>query len=267
MNRDDFIDLLARLVADGELSEDQAADILRQFDDGILADSWQLPLPLREAIRKHNRENERLALLALLALLSSKGQPALRPFSLLTGRRLADSVQGEFESRVDDLARLLTDGKLTLSGWQQGMLDEVERHVIQQMYLGNGTERLTRAQLSQLDTIMAEQGAFLQRFADHAALTAGQGQPWSEDYIANRSRAYGGVGRGEYFRSNELAMLARGDIGTDAKCYYVSRDDRSTCDPCLTAERRGPYEIGSNHPVPGEVCLGRSNCRCHLEYR
>src|SRR5262245_9764313 len=99
MNRDDFIDLLARLVTDGELSEAEASDLLRQFDAGTLADSWELPMPVREAIRKHDDRSIEEAL-ALLLLFIGQRLPAtrnqLRLFPQNTARVLADGLQAQF---------------------------------------------------------------------------------------------------------------------------------------------------------------------------
>ena len=266
MTRDEFIDLLSRLVADGELTELDAADLLAQFDAGQITDVPSVLLT-PEAIREPDDKATELALLALLLLLSGRGRPTLRPFPPKTAIAMANAVQAVFERRVTNLAAALSNGDIALAGWQRDMLAEVEDHVLQQMYLANGDAILTAAQRARLRTIMQEQGAYLQRFADQAALRTGQDAPFGEGYLANRSRAYGGVGRGEFFRGQTEAMLARGEIDANALVYYISQDDRKTCFNCLDAQNRGPYRVDGPYPVPGQVCLGRSNCRCTLEYR
>ena len=260
MTRDEFIDLLARLVADGDLTELDAADLLAQFDAGEITDVPSV-LPLPEAIREPSDDNTGLAIVALLILLTSRRQTVLRRFAPITSLNLANAIQDTFAGRVTALAGRLATGDLVLAQWQRTMLGEVEQHVLQQMYLANGSEVLTAAQQARLRTIVQEQGAYLQRFADQAALRIGQGSPFTEGYIANRSRAYAGVGRGEFFQSSEEAGAARGDIGAGWVVDYISRDDRNTCTPCLDAERAGPY-LPARGPMPGVVCLGRSYCRC-----
>lgn len=258
MNRDEFIALLSRLVSDGEISEADAMDLLLQFDAGTLPDSWALPLPVAEAIRQgHDDKTTEAALLALLLLLSQNGQEMrLRPFSPLLSEQLTSAIQDAFQARVDALAGQLARREIQLLQWQGQMMTEIESHVAQQMYLGNGRAALSTAQLQRLDRIVREQSAFLQRFADHIAMRAGQGRPWREEYVASRARQYGGVGRAEFFRAIE-------GRDTDAAIVvdYISRDDKFVCGPCLQAEDEGPYLPGTG-PYPGEVCLGRDRCRC-----
>ena len=256
MTRDEFIDLLARLVADGDLTELDAQDLLAQFDAGEITDVPSV-LPASEAIREPSDDNTGLAIVALLILLTSRRQTVLRRFAPITSLNLANAIQDTFASRVTALAGRLATGDLVLAQWQRTMLDEVEQHVLQQMFLANGREVLTAAQQARLRTIVAEQGAYLQRFADQAALRIGQGTPFTEGYIANRSALYGGVGRGEFFRSSEEAA----DHGSGWVYDYDAVDDRNTCDPCFSAEQAGPYLAGEG-PYPGSVCLGGGRCRC-----
>ena len=261
MTRDEFIDLLARLVADGELTEDDAADLLVQFDAGEITDVPSV-LTVAEAIREPNENRQGAALGILIGILVAvTRRNQLRPLPPVASLRMVNAVQDAFNRRIEGLAASLANEGLPLAQWQRNMLDEVEQHVLQQMYLANGSEVLTAAQQARLRTIVQEQGAYLQRFADQAALRIGQGSPFTEGYIANRSRAYAGVGRGEFFQSSEEAGAARGDIGAGWVVDYISRDDRNTCTPCLDAERAGPY-LPARGPMPGVVCLGRSYCRC-----
>ena len=260
MTRDEFIDLLARLVADGDLTELDAQDLLAQFDAGEITDVPSV-LPTPEAIREPKDDNRGVALVLLLALLATYGRPQLRPLPPRTSAALANAIQDQFAARVADLAARFGAGDIILTEWQRRMLDEVEQHVLQQMYLGNGQSALTQAQVERLRTIVQEQGAYLQRFADQTALRIGQGTPFSEAYIANRGRLYGGIIRDEYFRSSEEAGAARGDYGAGWVVDYRAVDDRNTCSPCYQAEQAGPYLVGEG-PMPGTVCLGGGSCRC-----
>jgi hypothetical protein len=258
VTRDEFIDLLARLVADGELTELDAADLLAEFDAGKITDVPSV-LPTPEAIRPPDDGAPELALLALLALLASRNRPTLRPFSRGTAIGMANAAQAVFERNVTNLAAALSNGDIALANWQRSMLAEVEDHVLQQMFLANGDIVLTPLQAARLRTHVAEQGAYLQRFADQAALRTGQGTPFTEGYIANRSRLYGGVGRSEFFRGSEEAAVARGDVGDGWVFEYIAVDDRGTCSPCHAAQ--GFYLAGQG-PMPGQICLGAGYCRC-----
>lgn len=258
MTRDEFIDLLSRLVADGELTELDAADLLAEFDAGKITD---VPSVLRaqEAIRPPDDHNSELALLALLALLASRNRPTLRPFPPRTALTMANAAQAIFERNVTNLAAALSNGDIVLADWQRSMLAEIEEHVLQQMFLANGEAVLTPLQRARLQTIVAEQGAYLQRFADQAALRQGLGTPFSEAYTANRSQLYGGVGRSEFFRGSEESAVARGDVSDGWVFEYIAIDDRGTCSPCHAAQ--GFYLPGQG-PMPGQICLGAGYCRC-----
>lgn len=257
MNRDDFIDLLARLVADGELTEDEAATLLAQFDAGVLPATWQLPLPVADAIKQHDSKAEEAALLLLLLLLARRGRNELTRLPQRSAISVANSVQAQFEQDVEELARQFSAGRLTLPAWQTQMLDQIDQHVTAQMFLANGRNQLTQPQTQRLNQIMATQGAFLLRFADQLALRAGTGNPATMEYIANRAAQYGGVGREEFFRSSEESA----DQGHGWVYDYLSRDDKFTCSNCLDAQYAGPYLQGQG-PYPGQVCKGRGYCRC-----
>ena len=262
MNRQAFIHLLSRLVADQELTEDQARKLVAQFDAGTLPPEWQIPLDSDVAIRGRKEKNEAIAVMLLLVMLSRHGT-MLRPgMSYYTAERMASMVQDAFAVLVLAYARMLAAGEKNLADWQATMLDAIEQHVIQQMMLGNGQPRLTDEQRTELDAIMLEQSAFLSRFADFNALTVGLGGALLVALLASRSELYGGVGRGAFFRSLETAGVARGDLGDGWILEFLARDDKGTCGPCHAAQ--GFYLPGTVHPIPGVICLGRSNCRCQL---
>lgn len=269
MTRNEFIDWLSRLVADGEMSEEDAAAWLVSFDLGTLPPHWQLPQPISEGVRGPDEAARDAALIALLLLLARPGQPPpaqLRPLSPQTATAQADAVQVAFEQAASTLAAQLAGEALTVAAWQAALLVEVERHILQQMMLANGNQALTPAQLDRLERLIWEQSAYLQRFADTVALRIGLETPWSEAYLAHRAGLYGGVGRAEFFRSDEEARLARGDLGDGWVIEYVAVDDRGTCSPCHNAQ--GFYLPGQG-PYPGEICLGRGACRCRrvAQYR
>lgn len=258
MTRNEFIDWLSRLVADGEMTEDDAAAWLVAFDLGTLPAHWQLPQPVSEGVRGPDETARDAALIALLLLLARPGQPPptqLRPLPSQTATAQADAVQTAFEQAAAQLAAQLANNSLTIAAWQTALLAEVERHILQQMMLANGNQALTPAQLARLERMVWEQSAWLQRFADQAALRFNQETPWSEAYLAHRAAMYGGVGRAEFYRSGEEAQ----GWGEGWVIEYIAVDDRGTCSPCHNAQ--GLYLPGQG-PYPGEICLGRGACRC-----
>lgn len=263
--RDELLDLLARLVADGLLTEDAARELLAQFDAGELM-AWDMPLaPQAGGVRGFDSAAVAAALAALL-LLSGNRRP-VTPTALGPNLGIVTTLQTSFGSRSATLAAQLATGQATVATWQQGMIQAIQSNLTQQMLAASGRTSLTARQMQQLDALLREQTAYLSRFADQIVLRAAQGQPFSADYLAHRSAQYGGAGRGLFFEESERAALENGDIGPGWLIYYISRDDRGTCMPCLSAERSGPYLPGTPHPQPGVVCLGRAACRCRIEWR
>lgn len=253
-DRDAFIALLARLVVDGVLSESDAHDLVVQFDAGELGDNWELPLPTAQAIRGHDRDKEKVAL-ALLLLLSD-GRP-LKSLTEAQRIRVAHQLQDVFANTTQNAAGLRAENKLTIVAWQSAMLTFIDTHLTRQAVLGTGG-LLTDAQNVRVDQAMVEQSAYLQRFADHAALQAGRGEPYSEEYIANRSQMYGGPALGEFFQANEEAQ-------GDEEGYvwqYIAIDDKGTCSPCHSAQG---FYLNGQGPMPGTICFGGAKCRCRRE--
>lgn len=288
MTREEFVQFLARCVADGAISEGDAAELVLRYDRGELGDGWELPVaPDKE---RNNIVPMLAGALAGLALYLRKqnvrttemtpAQVALRgpfPFApaapaLTFGRnignanRLITGAQTEFEAMARGLATQLSTGRITVAQWQLGIEGAIRTHIVQQAGIGGGSTVLTPRQWAEVERIMGEQTAYLSRFADTVALRQGQGAPLSEAYIGNRAEAYGGVGRGLGFSELEAALVEDGSLPGGWVCDYISMDDSATCTACLEAQRQGPYLPGRG-PFPGQVCLGRQRCRCRREYR
>jgi hypothetical protein len=277
VDRNAVIDWLARLVEDGELTEADALDLLRRYDAGEIGDGWGLPLPPAEAVRGHDAERMGAAIGALLGLLAARervmdqaaAQAVMQTPALVLRPNVTSvtTIQQAYERQVRNLAMQLAQGQITPAQWHTNMVQALQTNLTQQMAAGAGTANLTTSMLARLDMTLYEQTAYLSRFADQAALRLAQGRPLSEAYLANRAEAYGGAGRGLFYDEQELALMDRNALEIGTVVYYISRDDAGTCVACLQADRYGPYLPGSGHPVPGRNCLGRSRCRCRLEYR
>lgn len=261
MNREDFIELLSRLVADGEISEAEAVEYLAQFDAGELPVGWTLPLPPAAGGIVGDDEDGRDSAAALVLLLSILGGLNVSGVAATTyAQKIAatDLLQSEFELRARALAARLSVGDISLAEWHAGMISEVRQNAINQMRLAAGRRILRQAQRERLDQLMLRQSAYLQRFADQLASRFGRGLIPSEAQVAMRSALYGGFARAEFFAQAEVE--AGYDYGWVFQ--YIAVDDDRTCGPCLSAE--GYYRAGEG-PMPGEICLGRSYCRCRRE--
>lgn len=141
---------------------------------------------------------------------------------------------------------------LPLSAWHATMTSLIRQHVAGQYVLGYGAMPQSGVPLSWM---LQKQAAYLERFTIERMLRVAEGNPMSIAQIAARSELYGGAGRAAFYMGRE-ATLTSGWI-----VRYIARDDNVTCSPCLQAERQSPYLPGTG-PYPGDVCFGRSRCRC-----
>lgn len=287
MEREAFVQFLARCVADGILSEGDAADLILRYDMGELGDGWELPVAPEDnqGVDGAALAGALLGLLAYLATQRVRTQDMTPAQITLSGTidlgggvapvrilrnlgnvdRLITGLQTGYEGQARGLATALAEGRISVAQWQLGMEGAIQSHIVQQMAAGGGSTVLTPRQWADVERIMAEQNAYLGRFSDTIALRRGMGAPLSEAYIANRAESYGGIGRGLGYSEAEGAMLADGTLNGYV-CDYISRDDSATCVNCLQAQREGPYLPGAG-PYPGQICLGRNRCRCRREYR
>lgn len=255
MSREDFIEYLVRLVADGFVDETEAADLLRRFDAGDI-DEDTLPLPLNETITPTTEDdvNKAAIILVTLGILSRAGD-AIR-FPRMTERQqeqTATRLQDRFADKVRGYAKDLIESK-NLPAWQTSMSQSVQEHIIQQNLMGR-LRPLTSEEIRDLDSVIRTQQAFLSRFADEQSIRALQDNPMSEAYIGARSEYYNGEPWTMFFRAKE-------EDAEDGTVYdYESVDTPSTCQPCLDAEAAGPYLPGEG-VFPSEVCEGGGFCRC-----
>jgi hypothetical protein len=239
--REEFIALLVRLVMDGVISEEQAGELLDEFDEtGSLPDGWDLPLPLALAILDLEQEiiNERIAPLA------RQGELAL------------DRLQDVFIAEANSLALQYGRGFQTLKEWHRQFRDELISYLSTMAVAGAG-HNLEGDDAEPVFELILVQLAFLSRFADRVA--TGE---LSTEQIAARAKLYAGEGRRIFYEQQEqIEVGARGMV-----VDYIAVDDRATCRPCRLAEAAGPYLPGEG-PFPGNVCLGRGYCRCRRVIR
>ena len=234
MTRDEFIAYLERLVMDDEIDEDEAADLLRDFDAGRLKVNPPLP-PERMNV------DLSAAMLALALLVARE-----------TARR---QLRDDFDADARRLADAVAKGRLKVADWQGLLWDTVQLHTLAQATGGAG-RTLTAEQIAALREELAKQGGYLSRFADVVAKGVMVGAAMGVAAIAARSIQYGAAGWAWSFK-------ARPDPGRGWVEDYIAKDDERTCGPCLDAEEAGPYLPGDpNSPYPGDVCEGGGNCRC-----
>lgn len=258
-NYAELSELLGRMVAAGEITEEQALALLLAVGDGDISDEL-IPLPpyLRTFEHQEEEENVRRILLALLAggIVAALAEASRRRMAV--SDRLMDWFGGEAET----LAQAAGQGKISLSEFQRRAGELMRQHDLAQAYVGSRRYGQLRPAI---DAALERQSVYLQRFVDQMALRRldntfggplGLGADYTPEYLAQRLNQYAGHGRRLFFE----ALEQYGDEnGRGWVVYYVAVDDNGTCRPCHNAQ--GVYLPGTG-PYPGEVCLGGGNCRC-----
>lgn len=257
---DQLIDLLTRLIADGELTEKQAAAILEYWRDRPTAELLAvLPLVLEVGVG---------------ALVEDDDDPPWLPPLLLLGAgsaertRRMDRLQ---DDHADEMARLVTEleaARMTVSQWQAAARKANATLLDAAVTLSGG--RMTAALQQRMIEIEHEQAAYLQRFADELSLRKlaapmpedGRRKAllllmaWSAAYLANRAASYSGAGRGLFFAGLESGGA---ESGPGWVIHYQINHDERLCSGCADAEG---YYLPGQGPMPGDVCLGGGFCRC-----
>lgn len=256
-------DLLARLVADGDIDEEQAAAIITYWRERPADElAALLPLPLADGVGPRQEDDDEPAWLPVALLAERLLPPAQK-------RAVLDDLQDRHANKMARLAADLESGRITVAEWQRQVRAGNAALLSFAAQLGGGAT----VQLQQrLETTEQEQAAYLQRFADGLALRSlAAAMPddddtraailavllaWGTAYIARRSASYSGAARGLFFRSLE------GEGGRGYVVFYRVNHDESLCSACLGAEG---YYLPGDGPMPGEVCYGGGACRCWRE--
>lgn len=235
MTRVELSSILADLISRGAITADEAAEVLREYDDGALTDVL-LPATQPQADNRWV-----LALTLLLFLLNGSLRQSAR------GRLL---LRQQFENRTSQLAAQLVAGG-TVTAWQNGMSSSIDLYARQMAIAGAGKLPSAATQRA-VDERLSGQGAFLAGFA--VALLVGRlaNRMMSEAAISARSKLYGGTGWGAYYQGQGYGAIA----GYVDK--WITRDDKIVCSKCRP--RHNQYYLPGVGIMPGWDCLG--TCRC-----
>ena len=268
--RENLIRLLADLVADGTITEEQAAGILL-FAAELTGAETMIPLP--SAAPRPIDDDDEAAILVLLA--AATGLAAVTSYADL--RRLsrhrrtdaADALADWHDDQAADIARSLRAGNVRIFQQAAGSLNRL--HAAAQAALG--ARALPPALRQSLATADAGRAACRRRFVDGAglrelvsrmppALIAALGlgavaAQWSAEYLASRLAMYGAAGRAAFFEAAE--EYDEEGAGPGWIVEYIAQDDDRTCSPCSDAQG---YYLPGDGPYPGQICLGRHHCRC-----
>lgn len=296
MSREEVAALLAAHVVAGHLTRDEARVLLEAWDQGEITDA-DLPEPpaslaltaslaaagiggavalLLAALR---RQQPRYAQRAARAADRAQVAPEVILNALPADRRrqLAEGLLETFGREADRRTGLLfaapdeaaadRRSRGDLRRWQVAMRQAIGEDVPALARLGAG-RALTAAEQAALARTVAEQVAYVDGFAARLATDrAGLTPPLSERQVASAlRRTLGGVERAAFYRAYSGSFDAgwvlrfRGFDGVAGR--------RSSCTPCLSAERGGPLGDGTylpgQAPIPSEVCRGGGHCKHQL---
>lgn len=248
MTRVELSAILSDLVHRHAITLEEARATLARFDSGDLTD-----LPVATPAEDSNRWVLALA----MVLFFMKGNTH-RPLSTDRRKRAQKLLRRRYEAEVSQLAAAVVAGA-TISEWYANMQTVISDYARTMAVAGAGTLPRTKVQKA-VDDQLDEQWPYLTGFATEILARQQGERAMTEAAIAARSKLYGSVAYGAFWRGAEP------DAGFGQIVYYRSLDTGSTCSPCSQAARNGPYLVGSSYPRPGEICLGGSRCRCTLEF-
>lgn len=254
MQRSELAAILTDLVRRKAITLAEARETLRRFDAG------QLPsLPLGEATDNDEQSGAgRWTVALLLVLLLANGHTVNRPLTDRQRTRTRKTLRTRFEDTAGNLAASVATGQLAIAQWQREMQKALGAYTRQMAVAGAGKQVGAQTQIT-IDAKLKTQWPFLRGFAtqilarqmgdDSEAFPA---RPMSEQWIAARSRKYGGTGWGAFF-------VGQGSVAEPGVVdVWLTRDDPLVCPVC--APRHQVYFLPGVGPYPGWDCLG--DCRC-----
>lgn len=247
-----LIDLFARLVTDGSVTEAEAIRIIADTSPARLA--LLLPLapgaPAASASDPFGGEDE----IAAVSDHEIAGAWQITGWTQSQRIALSDRLGDRHEAQTAANAARLADGQITLAQWQERQQEINSDHTRAQSIAGADTAaRLSETAIRQ---VIQEQAAYLQRFADETAGRLIAGDDLQLAGLIARASLYAGAGAALFWQLYEQHRITRvaGWI-----IYYTARDDDRTCAACSSAEG---YYLPNRGPYPGAVCYGHGRCRC-----
>lgn len=261
---DQLLQLLERLLADGDITEAQAESIYRYWQ-AKPPDELARVLPLALAVGVGPLSDQERDEYASLLLTYAAADRAQSRRARITAANRVQEVHAELSAQ---LARDFEARRIPLTEWQsrQRMLNASALAALSTLGSPRGTAALQR----RIAEIERQQAAYLQRFADQ--LSAGRlaaavedddrrsvlalWAAWGAAYLARRAASYSGVGRGVFFEALEGSGA---EVGPGWVIRYEARDDDRTCSRCADAQG---YYLPGDGPMPGEICYGGGWCRC-----
>lgn len=175
---------------------------------------------------------------------------------------IEQSIQAT-QSPIDELARLVAEGRLAPQDWRERMRQEIKNEVIRQYVLGRGgLEQMTQSDWGSVGGIISDQYRHLDRKAGNFYDEVAAGN-LSEGTIAARSRMYINSAREGYERALSRRLA---DSEYDEEHWFTTSGE--SCPDCMDYASLGWQPMGTIPTRPGAgdtACL--TSCKCYMSYR
>lgn len=180
-----------------------------------------------------------------------------RPVKWERVRKALDQVIDVSRSRVEQLAKQLNQGSITVDTWREAMRVEIKQmHVASMMIARGGQGRMTNIEYGRLGGRLRGQYAYLDRFAEQIKEGV---QPLGQQLI-NRALQYSNATRGTYEGQRRHNASEEG--------YHYERrrlHALESCDSCKALSKMGWQPLNTLPGIGDADC--RANCRCTFEFR
>lgn len=165
------------------------------------------------------------------------------------------------------LAEQMASGSITVDAWLTAMRTEIKNlYLTQYVIARGGLGQMTAADWGRLGSMLKDQYAYLDGFADYIA----KNNP-SAAYIAARSRLYVNAAREAFERARSINAVLR---GADEVSWNMTPAEH--CESCVKRDGMGwqpigprggfPAPEGESFPADGST-ICKTNCKCYLSYR
>lgn len=173
-------------------------------------------------------------------------------------RRVMERRLASAERQAGEIARQMTDGKLTPRQFQGRMKDLLADVHLQARMLGTGGRaQMTRADYEATGQLWRADTQYMARFAQSVA----NGEAGSAAQIQARARSYmDATCRNEYEQGRLVVDRA---VGMNEEIWITTTGD--SCDDCRALAARGWVPIGTSPQLGTNAC--HSRCGCRLERR
>lgn len=177
-----------------------------------------------------------------------------------TIRRVIDDILDREAREVEQLARQLRSGSITLEDWRSRMRSAIKSiHLYSAAAARGGWAQISQVQFGQLGRVIRSEYAYLEKFARGIS---DRSVPLDAFFI-DRAQQYAQAGRDTYHQIEQRVMSDAG-FETYENIIDTAAENCHGANSCTEQTARGRVPIGELIPIGRRRCLRK--CRCHLKY-